>query len=337
MPEMKLILPGSETVTLSGQTIDKLIRAGDGDATLLYLYLLKSRGQCTTAQSAAALRKTSGEIATAMAALSRMGLVIFEDGFESPGQGQSVEVTPEVGAEVAMRPPMGEPRQYTILEIEREIENGSEFHALVQEAQNSLGKILSPDELLRLFGMYDSLRLPPEVILQLITHCINESRGRGGGRMPSMRYIEKAAYTWEREGIFSLDRAEEYLKNLAARKSARGEIKEVLQISGREFSESEKRYVDEWIDMGFDPGAIYIAYDRTVLNTGKLVWGYMDSIIKSWHGKKLHTHKEIVEKEKIGGRNGAPKDSKSREQRFGPPNREEIERMERLLKRIKEA
>jgi DNA replication protein DnaD len=45
--------------------------------------------------------------------------------------------------------------------------------------------------------------------------------------------------------------------------------------------------------MGFDSEAIYHAYDITVLKTGGLKWGYMNSILKSWHDKNLHTLKEI--------------------------------------------
>jgi len=332
IPDIKFILSEPETVILAGQTIDKLIRAGDGDAALLYLYILKTRGQSSTAETAASMGKSHGEIATAMAVLSRLGLVKLGDNAETPGQVASSEAleTPTV------KEPLKEPQQYSIDEIKHELEEGSEFYSLVQETQSSLGKILSPDEMLRLFGIYDALRIPPEVILQLITHCITESRGRGGGRMPSMRYIEKAAYTWERESIFSLDRAEEYLKALEARKSARGEIKKVLQIWDRELSESEKRYVDGWITMGFAPDAIDIAYDITVIKTGKLTWNYMDSIIKNWHGRNLHTLQEVSEKERKTYRNGALGSKKTPEQKFGAPNQDDIERMQRLLNKIKE-
>jgi DNA replication protein DnaD len=328
---MKISLPGQETITLAGQTVDKLLRTGDGDAALLYLYILKTRGQSTSQEAAAALNKSAGGIATAMALLSRLGLINLDD--------NTAESPP---AEPVFESAEG-PHRYTLSDVQSELEAGSAFSSVVEETQRSLGKILSPDDLLRLFGIYDTLRLPPEVILQLTTHCITESRRGGSGRMPSMRYIEKAAYTWEREGIFTLDRAEEYLKNLEMRKSARGEIKNALQIRDRELSSSEKRYVDGWITMGFEADAVEIAYDRTVLQTGKLSWGYMDSIIKSWHGNNLRTTQEIMEKDGRSGKNAnasvrtnASVGKKSPEQRFGAPDQEEIERMQRILQKIKE-
>ena len=288
IPDIKFSLPGPEIITLSGQAVDKLLRTGDSDAALLYLYVLKTRGYGAVAEAAAALGKPADVITKSMAVLSRLGLIRFSE----PSM---------VSGDVETR----EPRHFSAAELTRELKTGTDFSYLVDELQRSLGKILSPDELERLFGIYDGLQLPSDVILQLATHCISESRGRGSGRMPSMRYIEKAAYTWEREGIFSLDRAEEYLKALELRKTAQAGIGRALHIGERELSAYEKRYIDSWIAMGFGNDVIEIAYDRTVLNTGKLTWSYIDSIINNWHVKNLHTVRDILEKDFRSFGNGA--------------------------------
>jgi len=329
---MKITLPGSETVTLTGQTIDKLIRAGDGDAALLYLYILKTHGQKTSTEAAIALDKSKGWVASAMAVLSRLNLVHLDDSETKDNIGKADTEPP---------PPLSEPRKATEQEVTHALMSGSDFAIVVDETQRRLGKILSPDDLLRLFGIYDQLRLPPEVILQLITHCIRECSITGDGSAPSVRYIEKAAYTWEREGIYTLERAEEYLKALEERKSLRGEMKKALHIRERELSATEKRYVDSWVDMGFDPHAIAIAYDKTVTNTGSLAWAYIDKIINSWHSKGLHTLNEVMEKEgeqkrKTAGASGRPGNKEYSSQKHGEPNREEMERLQRLLNKTKE-
>ena len=344
MTEMKFSLPGLETVTLAGQSIDKLIRVGDGDAALLYLYILKTQGQSTSTEAAAALGKNPGSIASSMAVLSRLGLVKLDNKTEAAPPEAHMDSRSEMRTETQ---PDSQPyahadeyepqqRRLSVEDMKREMVKGSVFCSLVEAAQGSLGKIMSPDELLRLFGIYDSLHMAPEVILQLITHCITESRGRSGGRMPSMRYIEKAAYTWEREGIFTLDKAEEYLKALDARKSVRGEIKRAMQIRDREFSETEKRYVDNWISMGYEAGAIAIAYDRTMVKTGKLAWSYMDTIINNWHSKGLLTAQDILEKDRKVDRSDLFSNSKSSSQKFGSADLNDIERMKKVLNKIKE-
>jgi len=331
--DLKYSLPGTEIITLTGQTVDKLIRAGDGDAALLYLYILRTQGKSTSSEAAIALDKSKGWIASAMAMLSRLGLVHLDDNEDKDDKtngresGTSYAVSDNI---------IREPRAYTEDEVKREISRGSEFSVVVDETQRKLGKILSPDELLRLYGIYDNLRLPPEVILQLITHCISESRVTGDGRAPSLRYIEKAAYTWEREGVFTLEKSEEYLKNLEIMRSVRGKIKKVLQIRNREFSETEKRYVDGWISMGFEPDAIAIAYDRTVTKTGNLAYPYMDTILKSWHSQNLNTAQKILDKDGVKMKSTTRQNANRSGQKHGEPSREDLERMKHLLDEMKE-
>ena len=319
LPDIKYTLTGQETITMTGQSVDNLLHAGDGDAALLYLYILKTQGRGAPAEAAAAMNKSAESIANAMATLAKLGLIRYDG-----PSGSAKDLSP------------AEPRRYSVSELTREMEISADFSSLVEEVQRSLGKLLSPDDLERLFSVYDSLRMPSDVILQLVTHCIKESRGRDGGRMPSMRYIEKEAYIWDREGIFSLDRAEEYLKALESRKSAQGEIKRVLQINDRELSSSEKRYIDGWILLGYEPEAIEEAYDRTILNTGKPALAYMNSIINKWHAKNLHTISEILEKDNRSGKNNATAKPKAAAQKFGAPDTEDIKRMERILRKIKE-
>jgi len=334
LSEIKITLPGSETVTLTGQTIDKLIRAGDGDAALLYLYILKTHGQKTSSEAAIALDKSKGWVASAMSVLSRLGLVHLDNGV-------GVDDTEDSREKAVRKSLPKEPRKPTEQEVTRELMSGSDFAIVVDETQRRLGDILTSDDLMRLYGIYNELRLPAEVIMQLITHCISESRKTGDGRSPNVRYIEKAAYKWEREGLFTLEKAEEYLKALEARNSIQGEMKKALHIRGRELSATEKRYVDSWIDMGFEPHAIAVAYDKTVTNTGSMAWPYIDKIINSWHNKGQHTLEEVMvneneKKQKTVGASGKPGTQGYNQQKHGEPNREEIERLQRLLSNIKE-
>ena len=270
MSDIKFSLPGPDVITLSGQTVKKLLRSGDGDAALLYLYILQTGGKSTWEETMAALGKGLGWINSAMATLSRLGLIHLDINIDDVGNSSGDGI---LGTELDEP---NESKRASIDDIKRELEAGADFSVVVEETQKSLGKILSPDDLMRLFGIYEDLNMPPEVILQLITYCINESKRKSGGRAPNMRYIEKAAYTWAREGILTFERAEEYIKALEVRRSKQGEIKSALQIRDRELSATERKYVDKWIVMGFGADAATIAYDRTLVKTGKLAWNYMD-------------------------------------------------------------
>ena len=333
MPDMKFSLPGPDIITLSGQTVKKLLRSGDGDAALLYLHMLQTGGKSTSEETMAALGKGLGWINSAMATLSRLGLIHLEKNVGTDfGSGENT-LNDNV-YEVNLDEP-DESRRPSVDEIKREIESGSDFSIVVEETQKSLGKILSSDDLERLFGIYGDLSMPAEVILQLITFCISECKRRGSGRAPNMRYIEKVAYTWAREGILTFERAEEYIKNLEALRGVRGEIKSAMKIRDREFSTTEKKYVDKWIAMGFEVGAVEIAFDRTLVKTGKLAWNYMDSIMSSWDEKGIHTAKEIAEKDSGYSKNAKSFVSKNKKRFVSAPNQEEMNYMQRVLEKTK--
>ena len=328
MPDIKFKLPGPDTITLSGQTVNKLIRSGDGDATLLYLYILKTEGKSSSEETMAALGKGLGWINSAMATLSRMGLIHIDNSGDDKHHDIEFDDIPDSP---------DDSRHSSITDMKRELEAGSDFSIVVEETQRSLGKILSPDDLMRLFGIYNELNMPPEVILHLITYCIKEVKRTGGGRSASLRYIEKAAYTWAREGILSLERAEEYIKSLEAKRSKRGEIKEAMQIRDREFSATESKYVDNWIAMGFDADVVAIAYDKTIVQAGKMTWPYMDKIMESWHRKGFLTAKDIAEKDSGASKKAAQYFvDKNQQRKSDAPDQDEINYMQRVLDKTKQ-
>lgn len=263
---------------------DRLIASGDGGAALLYLYLLR-RGAPDTATAAAALGKSEKDIERWCAGLEKLGLLSPEDG-AAPAQEPRRERAEALQAE--------EMPQYTAGDIAGRAQQDGGFQAVVEEAQHALGRMLSGNDLRILFGIYDYLGLPPEVILLLINHCVSRTRERQGpGRMPSMRTIEKEAFIWSNREIVTLDRAEEYLDELKSRGEKLSVLRHSLGIRDREFTQTERAYAESWFDMGFSAEALAIAYDRTMMRTGKLSWPYMDSIVRSWHEKGLHRPEEI--------------------------------------------
>ena len=64
----KFILPSEERVSLSAAAVDQLIQTADPSAALLYLYILRHRGESTLGQAAKDLRMTEGEVAAALGA-----------------------------------------------------------------------------------------------------------------------------------------------------------------------------------------------------------------------------------------------------------------------------
>lgn len=307
MSGRKYVLPDSGGIMIHGPAADSLIKAKSGDAALLYIYMLKMNRAMTAEEAAEALG--SEDINRARRALDTLkGLGLVFGGEDKP-----------------MEPADTLP-QYSYQDIKRELENGSVFPGLVDETQRVLGRILSSEELVKLFGIYDSLGLPPEVILQLVNYCVRQCRERyGGGRRVTMRFIEKEAYAWERAELFTIERAEEYIRQRENMRTAIGEYQRMLNITGRSLTPSERAYVENWIAMGFPVESAEIAYDKTIIKTNKLTWKYMDTILRGWHDKNLHTPEEIQPNAK-----NPPRQTEGQ-----PAAGEDYERMKRMLNEIK--
>ncbi len=269
--------------SISSAIADKLISAHDGDVALLYIYMVRRGGHDLDA-AARDLCRTMSEISAAAEKLQRMGLM--PDG-AAPAKAAAKE---------EKLPPPDEIPQYRSEDIVRRCKENGEFAVVVAEAQTALTHTLSSVEMKTLFGIYDYLALPPEVIMMLINYCVARCREQSTPdhpRRPSMRNIEKEAYNWVHQEILTLDQAEEYIRRQRERRDALGRAKAAVGVHGRELTPTETKYLSAWLDMGFEEDALAIGYDRTITNTGALKWSYMNKIMQSWHEKGLHSAEEI--------------------------------------------
>lgn len=247
--------------------VRRLLNAGSGSAALLYLYLQSGGG---AAAASGALGLPQDQVDAALTLLSGLGLY-------------------EAGA-AHIRP---EPPRYTEADVLNATKREGSFPLLVGEAQRRFGRVLSTEELKILLSMTDYLGLPAEVVGLLITFCIQRARAKGSVRAPSLRSVEKEAYRWADEGIDTLQTAGPYMQARLERLTQIGRLQERLQLTGRRLTQAEERYLNDWLELGFDADAIALAYERTCLNTGSMKWPYCNSILQSWHGKGLHTIPEI--------------------------------------------
>ena len=280
---------------------DKLIAAHDGDVALLYIYY--SRTGCTDPEQAAHdLCRTLREISSAEEKLRRMGLC--------PGSAPAFSA-PAVSAPAAEEkcPPEDVMPEYTAEDIVLRSKSDERFSVILSEAKRVFARNLNSSDMKMLFGIYDYLALPAEVILELLNYCAETAAEKGEGKRPSPRSVEKEAYRWANREILTLEQAEEYIREQKSLRESVSLIKNALGIRSRELTPTEAKYISSWLNMGFGEEAILIAYDRTVTSTGALKWPYMNKIICSWHEKKLHTPQEIEagdgRKRPVQGKSGA--------------------------------
>ena len=68
---------------------------------------------------------------------------------------------------------------------------------------------------------------------------------------------------------------------------------QVLGLGDRRPVESEERYITDWMDKGFPPETVALAYDKTVFYKKELNWRYLNGILRRWHENGWHTEEEV--------------------------------------------
>lgn len=262
-----------EVVSMTGEVADRLLKL-PGDAALLYIALCRAGGD--PAQAERRLGWQLGRLSAAYESLQAAGLV-------------GPRSVPEPRPLRDNAPP-----EYNTRDVVAALEGDASFAALQREVERRLGAILTPADLKQLYTIYDYLALPPEVILLLTIWCVEEMEEKYGiGRRPRMSQIKKAAYRWRDMGIDTLGAAEEFLQRQKGLHARERELLPRLGVRGRAPLDKERDYLATWIDWGFPDEVILMAYERTLLKKQTMSWPYMNSILKSWHGKGLHTVRAV--------------------------------------------
>lgn len=270
-----LLHTAEDGVTLTAQAVKRLLEKGDGDAALLYLALLRHRGTVPPRSLAGELRWDRSRIEAAEAVLRELALI-------APA---AREAAPE---------PAEERPVYQRQEIADRLERSDEFRGLTAEVERKLGKRLTTPDVGILLGLNDYLGLPSDVIYLLVCHCVERVQRRyGPGRRPGMKQIEKEGYAWARMGIDTQTAAADYLKKYADRQGMIPAYMRVLQLGDRQPVTGEEKYLTTWIEWGFPPETVAIAYEKTVMKCHELKWSYCNGILKRWHEAGLHTPEEI--------------------------------------------
>lgn len=262
-------------IVLPAQQADRLIGRGDGDAALLYLCLLRADRGVTAQELQRRLKWSQLRLHAAEMALQELGLIDRPPAQKPPEPAQERPV-------------------YTADDLTDLLTGDAGFRMLVPQTEEKLGKRLKTADLQILAGLYDDLGLPADVIYLLVCHCVTRSEERyGPGRRPTLRQIEKEGYHWAQRGLFDQESASQYLRDWNVRRSAMSRYMQVLGLGDRRPVESEERYIADWMDKGFPPETVALAYDKTVFYKKELNWRYLNGILRRWHENGWHTEEEV--------------------------------------------
>lgn len=277
MAGVVLHLTEEENIVLSAPVLRRLTGTKNADACLLYLCLKQNGDAMDEEKLRESLSWEKLRFDAAKAALARAELIRLPE--------------KEAGKEAPL--PAEQPPQYTQEDVMRRMEGDEAFAQLLREVERRLGP-LSTASLKILLELNEYLGLPCDVIYLLVNDCIACKEARfGAGRRPTMREIEKEGYAWARRELFSVQAVDEYLKKEQRRRRLYPDYMAALQMPARTPSPGEEKYIKSWLEMGFPPETVAIAYDKTVLKCHEFKWQYCNGILKKWHEKNLHTPQEV--------------------------------------------
>ena len=266
---------GQQNISLSADALDKLLQSGQGDAALLYLALQRFGRGVTPEELEKALPISRLRIDAAEQVLQQLGLL------------------PRPAA-AAVPAPSEERPVYSADDISALLQDNEGFRLLLPQVEQQLGKKLRTPDLQILAGLYDDLGLPADVIYLLVCHCVERAKRRWGeGRRPTLRQIEKEGYYWAQLGISDQTSAAAYLKKWAQREEKSAAYMQALHLPQRQMVEAERRYIADWMDQGFPPETVALAYERTVFYKKDLNWRYLNGILRRWHENGWHTPQQV--------------------------------------------
>lgn len=156
-------------------------------------------------------------------------------------------------------------------------------------------RLLQSQDYQKIYDWIEVMKLPQEVALMLVQHCIGLK-----GNQVSINYIDKVAIGWAKDGIHSISEAEEYIKKKEMNQS--GTVKVLNQLGiYRTPSVDEVKLIKKWRDTyGFSLDAIlYACRETTKIQSPNM--GYLDKILESYYKMNLLTARAI--QEHLEGRN----------------------------------
>ena len=192
--------------------------------------------------------------------------------------------------------PLKQRKTYTLPEIQAILADFPAFARAVHAVEHAAGRRLPTVDLSALTELFDFHGLSPAALELLAAQCYDEAVLRGEEH-PTARRIEKLGLEWARLGVRSRADAVAAIRRMARREKTAAEVRQRLRLAPDARISSDDAYIAAWLDWGFSPELIELAFERTVLNCGRLNWKYCHGILESWRKKGLFNAADILERD----------------------------------------
>ncbi len=179
--------------------------------------------------------------------------------------------------------------EYVPTELQYFVEQNYEIKQLFSNTQQSLGKILSHHEMNTLLDMHDRLKLPYELINELVNYCVLNNKR-------NLRSISSFAQRLSDLNILTINQFNVYVNK---NKDLYKEVLKALGATNTIPSEKQRNIIDNWgTTFNYGQDVILEACDMACIQTLNPTLAYVEGILKNWFKANVKTVLDVQEYER---------------------------------------
>lgn len=164
-------------------------------------------------------------------------------------------------------------------------EANDQVAGMLQAIEHCMGRMPKNTELQSFYWMNLYLGLDLELILMLVTYCVEM-------KACSVKYMERIAISWEESGITTHELAEQDLQRRLKNRTYTGKVMQIFHLKKNPTGE-QQALIDSWCRQDIALELVQLAYEKTVNEKGEIVnlafFRYANGILKKWQEAGVKT------------------------------------------------
>ena len=284
------IKKGEQSISLPRQRLLDLI-SECSEAELKALIAIAAEGDCERAMECCSLEEA--EFSSAVAFWRGAGIIARASSkrtARSTEQNESEEEKKSVSAsraeDAAASLERADIPEYSSADIKRLKGKDALFNSILDEAQQTFGKVFNNVEHNYIIAMRDHLSLDGEYILMLLEYFKREGK--------PLCYVVRVADSLVKKGISDPQALDKYLRCRDSFKGNEGKYRDLFGIGTRALTAYEEKYFTLWSEeMKVPFELVRVAFERTVEKKGTPQKNYINGILKKWHQASIQSVEEL--------------------------------------------
>lgn len=277
---------------------DNIRLAGSASLKTLLWFIRNMQNSPTPEQASKALGLSLDDVKDAISYWVERGVLVTDDTVPAsqtklsdskPQATENITKCTDTQNEKLLVKPTKKP---TMAEVVKRGNESPEIKFLLNEAQKTLGRTLTNNDAETLLWLADYCEMPVSVILMAINFAA--SRNNSEKNTLRMRYIEKIVLSWMEEEIFTVESAEEKIKEITKREGRWYKLQSLLGIEKRTATAKEEELCDFIDTYDLPDDLVKSAYDETINKKGKYSAAYLLGILKKWQEKGIKTAYDVT-------------------------------------------